>query len=77
MKLVMDINRYLYKIIHAPLVLQYWINRKKFPSHMKEHIYWKALDAAKKVTPFSRQTFLSKHKTGMCGVGKFMKHWKQ
>jgi hypothetical protein len=51
-KLVKDIDRNLYKIVHAPAVLQYWTAKNKFPSHMKDSIHWEALETAMKETPF-------------------------
>jgi hypothetical protein len=77
MKLVKDLDHHLYKIVHGPPTEKYWITKRKFPQHMAEHIRWEALEIAMTETPFHKRTFLSKHNTGMCGVGKFMKRWKQ
>jgi len=38
---------------------------------------WKTIGTAMTSIPCSRRVFLTKHVSGMCGVGKFMKRWKE
>mgnify|MGYP003487338349 FL=1 len=38
---------------------------------------WKATAKAMKTVPHSRRIYVTKHSAGICGVGKWMKRWKQ
>jgi hypothetical protein len=56
-------------------IIDYWVKKNKFPSNQVEHIHWEALGKAMSESKLARRTFITKHATGMCGVGKFMKRW--
>jgi hypothetical protein len=44
------------------------LRREKIPEHQAK---------AMKAAPLARRIFITKHATGMCGVGKFMKLWEE
>jgi hypothetical protein len=41
-----------------------------------DSINWQSMKKAYKESTLSRRTFITKHTSGMCGVGKFMHLWK-
>jgi hypothetical protein len=40
-------------------------------------INWETINTAMKETKRSRRVYISKHVSGMCGVGKFRHQWKE
>ncbi len=38
-------------------------------------MHWEVIEHTMKASPLARRTLVTKHATGMCGVGKFMKIW--
>jgi hypothetical protein len=42
---------------------------------MASDIHWDAMKRALTSVPLARRLFITKHATGMCGVGKFMRLW--
>jgi hypothetical protein len=42
-----------------------------------ENVDWKNIGNAMKASTRARRVFITKKKAGMCGVGKFMKQWKE
>jgi hypothetical protein len=75
-KLANDLDSKLYEIFHFKVMEEYWIKRHKFPEHQTSNIHWEALEKAMKAVPLAKRTFITKHATGMCGVGKFVKLWR-
>jgi len=75
LKLVNDLDSKLYDIMHSTEVENYWTRKGKFPEQLASHIHWEAIEKAMKTSSLARRTFITKHATGMCGVGKFMKRW--
>jgi hypothetical protein len=69
-KLVNDLDKKLYEIGHASEIEHYWSRKGKFPGHLASDI-----EKAMKSSTLARRTFVTKHTSGMCGVGKFMKLW--
>jgi hypothetical protein len=74
-KLKNDIDSKLYEILHYKAIEEYLIKKKKFTEQGVSSIYWGAIEKAMKAVPLARRTFITKHATGMFGVGKFMKLW--
>jgi hypothetical protein len=75
LKVVKGIDSSLYTIVHGTQIVEYWTKKNKFPSLQIESINWEALSTALTEVGLSRRIFVTKHVTGMCGVGKFMKRW--
>lgn len=76
-KLVSNLDSKLYEIFHSKVIEEYCIKKHKFSEHQASNIYWEALKKAMKAVPLAKRTFITKHATGMCGVGKFMKLWRE
>jgi hypothetical protein len=73
-KLVHKLSSKLYDIVHGPPALAYWA--KKSDKTLLPLVDWEAIGKARKASPRSKGFFVSKHSSGMCGVGKWMKRWK-
>ena len=54
-----------------------WSDKGFLTPEQVEWIDWEAGQKALLSMTSSRQRWVSKHTTGMCGVGKFLKLWKQ
>jgi hypothetical protein len=67
----------IYKRIHALHAKEYWISRDRCNDNTFGLIHWDNIAHALKEIPRQRRVFISKHSVGMCGVGKFMKRWKE
>jgi hypothetical protein len=74
-KIINDFDARLYEIFHSKQIEEYWIKKRKFPRHMAADIHWEAMKRALTSVPLARRLFITKHATGMCGVGKFMRLW--
>jgi hypothetical protein len=55
----------------------YWAEKRQQELTTISHIDWTLIGKAMRSIPRSRRVFISKHVSGMCGVGKFMKRWKE
>ncbi len=62
-------------IVHGPPAMEYW--NKMTSLELLQSIDWEAISIAKRTVQRSKGTFITKHCAGMCGVGKFKKHWKE
>ncbi len=67
----------LYELVHAPIAKDYWASRGKISTDNLHQVHWDSIHHAMAESSQARQTFITKHTTGMTGVGKFMKRWKQ
>ncbi len=76
-KIMSDLETTLYDIVHAKEAKAYWMKKDQLPLMTIEQINWEVIDVAMKETKRSSRVFLSKHVSRMCGVGKFIKRWKQ
>jgi hypothetical protein len=74
-KLINDLDSTIYEAAHSYQIKHYWVQKQKFPIHHAGNIHWEALQTAMKESKLARKTFITKHASGMCGVGKFMKRW--
>ncbi len=75
-KIIKDIANNMYEHIHGKEAIDYWLRKEKLNS---ETCSLMASDTIRKAiiqTPLPRRWFLSKHISGMCGVGKFTTIWK-
>jgi Reverse transcriptase (RNA-dependent DNA polymerase) len=63
--------------IHGTAAKERWNKKKRFLEGTSEDIDWEAQGKAIASVQHSRQVWIVKHAVGMCGVGKWMKRWKQ
>jgi hypothetical protein len=76
-KITSDFSNTVYDLVHSAEVKEYWCRKDNLQPEVVEAVSWEAIDKAMLETKRSRRVFISKHACGMCGVGKFMKRWKQ
>jgi len=76
-KVTSDMLHRLYDHIHSKEALSYRSGKLSEQSLIAESVNWTAIHKAMKTISRGRRIFISKHSAGMCGVGKFMKRWKQ
>jgi hypothetical protein len=75
-KIIKDIANNIYEHIHGKEAIDYWLQKEKLNSETRSLMVWDPIGKAITQTPLPRRWFLSKHISGMCGVGKFTKIWK-
>ena len=63
--------------VQGPPCKQYWDDKHRFEPGDSEGVDWQATAKAMKTVPHSRRIYVTKHSAGICGVGKWMKRWKQ
>jgi hypothetical protein len=74
---VKNISSTLYGIVHSEEARSYWEDKEKIAEASLDYVNWDAIGSAMKSTKLPKRLFISKQTVGMCGVGKFMKMWKQ
>jgi hypothetical protein len=75
-KIISNIHSTIADIIYSPAAKSFWINRGKLTDSSASHTNWRAINHAMTSAPKCHNRFISKHAPGMCGVGKFLVHWK-
>jgi hypothetical protein len=75
-KIIKDIANNIYEHIHGKEAIDYWLRKEKLNSETCSLMAWDSIGKAITQTPLPRRWFLSKHISGMCGVGKFTTIWK-
>ncbi len=75
-KIVYDLPNTIYDLVHTPAVKEYWKSKDNLSDEVINSVNWEAISITMKETKRTRRVFISKHASGMCGVGKFMKRWK-
>ncbi len=68
---IQDLSR----LARWPEAKRFW-SKKLNPSHIEE-VNWDSIGKAMKESPLYVQWFVSKHAVGICGVGNFLKRWKE
>jgi hypothetical protein len=76
-KIMSDLSETVYDLVHSDDAKEYWKNKDDLSDTAINSVNWDLLEVAMKETTRSKRIFISKHACGMCGVGKFMKRWKQ
>jgi hypothetical protein len=76
-KISNNIHSTVYNIVHSPTAYTYWSQKKRISNATIQSVHWDALGQAAKEITLARHTFVIKASVGMCGVGKFLKRWKQ
>ena len=57
-------------------IREYWKGKNYFTTNSEKFVDWPVIQKSINALPSSRQRWLSKWTTGMCGVGKWLKRWK-
>ncbi len=65
-----------YDLAHSPEAKSYWMQKDNVSYETIDSINWGAIKTAMKESKRGKRIFISKHTSGMCGVGRFMKRWK-
>jgi hypothetical protein len=76
-KLTKNIGTAIYDIVHAPEAKDCWAKKDDWIKDNSDEVHWEAIHTSASETSLSKQIFITKHASGMCGVGRFMCHWKQ
>jgi hypothetical protein len=74
--IIQNMDDILYNLVHTPTAKAYWIKRSRLTETSFSSVNWPSLGKALSKMPLSKRLFVSKHTSGMCGVGKFQKIWK-
>jgi hypothetical protein len=61
--------------MHSKIAEEYWIREEKISASQESNIHWEAIKKTLKASSLARRTFITKHATCMCGVGKSMKKY--
>ena len=75
-KITNNMQAKIYSWVQQEDIVKYWESEQDTADSVK-HVDWSAIGSTIKQVPRSRQVFVSKHVAGMCGVGKFMRRWKE
>lgn len=76
-KVTADITSAIYSAVHDRESEEYWSSKHHILLDSLKEVDWQLIGTTMKSLPRARRTFLTKHVSGMCGVGKFMKRWKE
>jgi len=76
-KLTHSITPNIYALMHDEEGASYWESKREVKEGATSLIDWENIGTAMKGVTRSCRVFISKHTSGMCGVGKFMKRWRQ
>ena len=76
-KLTSKLSKRVYATVHASAGKSYWLSKSDVTLESFALVDWEAIGCAMMEIKRSRRVFLSKHCSGMCGVGKFMLRWKE
>jgi hypothetical protein len=76
-KLTRDIQPTIYLAVQGVDSEKYWSNKKDIDPSGVELVDRTAIGRTMRTIPRNRRVFVMKHVSGMCGVRKFMKCWKE
>jgi len=76
-KLTSTIQTQLYSHVQSISSEEYWGNKPGVLKPVLHTVDWQTIGKAMRTQRRTRRFFLTKHVAGMCGVGKFMKRWKE
>ncbi len=71
-----DLSETLYGLVHSEEAKTYWKQKEKLHETDLELVNWDLIEVAMKEIKRPKCVFISKHASGMCEVGKFMKRWQ-
>ncbi len=75
-KVVSELEETIYDIIQSQEAMEYWTQKDGITEDALKAVQWDLIEVAMKEAKRSKRVFISKHISGMCGVGKFMQRWK-
>jgi len=76
-KVTVGIIPKIYSTTHAASSEAYWERKFNMTPEVIKQIDWQLIGESMRSIPRARQIFIMKHTSGMCGVGKFMKRWRE
>lgn len=76
-KITTKLGATIYSLVHNAESASYWTNKSGVTTTTFNLVNWQAVGKAMLESKRSRRVFIAKHCSGMCGVGKFMYHWKE
>ncbi len=76
-KITSDITNAIYALVHDPDSRDYWTKKPEITQEAFDLVNWASIGVAMSELKRSQRVFVAKHCSGMCGVGKFMKRWKE
>jgi len=76
-KITSDITNAIYALVHDPDSRDYWTKKPEITQEAFDLVNWASIGVAMSELKLSRRVFVAKHCSGMCGVEKFMKRWKE
>ncbi len=76
-KITSNFTETIYDLVHSDDAKTYWSKKDEITTGAIDDVDWEAINKAMIETRRPRRVFITKHACGMCGVGKFMKRWKQ
>jgi hypothetical protein len=76
-KLTSNLASQIYSALHSLDGISYWQTKPEVTPDVVNTVDWVAIGHTMKGVSRGRRVFVTKHMSGMCGVGKFMQHWKQ
>jgi hypothetical protein len=76
-KLTSNISNQIYLAVHRADGISYWQSKPEVSAEVTNTVDWVAIGHTMKGVVRGRTVFVSKHMSGMCGVGKFMQRWQQ
>jgi hypothetical protein len=75
-KVVSELEETIHDVVHSQEAMEYWTQKDGITEDVLKEVQWDLIEVAMKEAKGSRRVFISKHVSGMCGVGKFMQRWK-
>ena len=75
-KVIKHIDQTLYEIVHAPIAKTYWTSKGNVSVEAFHQVHWDNIDHAMEESSCAQRMLITKHTTGMTGLGKFLKRWK-
>jgi len=76
-KVTGNLSSVIYSLVHDEEASAYWASKQDLSLESLSKVDWPAVEVACAEVSRGRRVFLSKHISGMCGVGKFMLRWKE
>jgi len=76
-KITSKLSKHLYATVHTSDGKSYWLTKSDVTLESFALVDWETIGCAMKEVKRSRRVYVSKHCSGMCGVGKFMLRWKE
>jgi hypothetical protein len=76
-KITRDIQTTIYGVVQEKDSELYWSSKKDVDPLGIPLVDWQTIGCSMKQIPRARRTFIMKHTSGMCGVGKYIQRWKE